>query len=132
MSKEILDGHQIRIGIEKLCGHRVPEMVTGDLQTTFPGIVFYSFLYPSNGDRLTGEWCFLSQEQFLCPAFRPYPEILKQWIKGIIADVNDPAFSSFALCYNDLPLFQIQSPKKSERKDRSIWMRTFRSYLVSL
>jgi hypothetical protein len=48
VSKEILDGHQVGIGIQKLGGHTVPELMAGDLQPRFPGIVLYSFLYPRN------------------------------------------------------------------------------------
>src|SRR5271157_407400 len=48
MPEKVLDGRDIRIGIEELRGHRVAQTVTGDFNLTLPCIVFDTFLDTSH------------------------------------------------------------------------------------
>ena len=41
MTQEILDRHQVRIGIEQLCGHRVTQLMAAYFQSGFPGVVLH-------------------------------------------------------------------------------------------
>ena len=42
--EQILDRAQIGIGVEKLRGHRVPQMMTGDAELFFAGIELHALL----------------------------------------------------------------------------------------
>jgi len=48
VSQEILNGHEISVGVEQLCRHGVAELVTAYLQTRFLAIVFHSLLDTAN------------------------------------------------------------------------------------
>ena len=47
MAQKILDGDQVRIGIEQLGGHGVAQLVAGYRQACFFGIILHAFLDPS-------------------------------------------------------------------------------------
>jgi hypothetical protein len=49
MPQEVLNGSQIRIGIEKLSGHRVAKAMAGHVQSAFSGIIFHPLLDASHG-----------------------------------------------------------------------------------
>ena len=60
--EQILDRAQIGIGIEQLRGHRVPQMMTGDAELCFAGIVLHALLDAANRDGLTRAGSLLHQE----------------------------------------------------------------------
>ena len=49
MAQEVLNGGQIRIGVEKLSGHGVAKAMAGDVQPAFSRIVFHPLLDASHG-----------------------------------------------------------------------------------
>jgi hypothetical protein len=67
VSEQVLDDNDIGIGIEKLGGHGVPQLVTGNLETAAFGIVFHSLLNASNRQRLPFTGSLLNEKHRLGP-----------------------------------------------------------------
>ena len=60
--EQILDRAQIGIGVEKLRGHRVPQMMTRDAEPGFAGIKLHALLDAADRDGLTTARPLLNQE----------------------------------------------------------------------
>ena len=60
--EQILDRAQIGIGVEKLRGHRVPQMMTGDAKLGFAGIELHALLDAADRERLACAGALLNQE----------------------------------------------------------------------
>ena len=50
VSKKILDGAKISVRIEELRGHLVPEMMAGNMELCFAGILFHTLLNAADRD----------------------------------------------------------------------------------
>jgi len=60
--EQILDRAQIGIGVEKLCGHRVTQMMTGDAKPGFAGIELHALLDAADRDGLATARPLLNQK----------------------------------------------------------------------
>jgi hypothetical protein len=60
--EKILDRAQIGIGVEKLRGHRVPQMMTRDAELGFAGVGFHALLDAADRERLTRAGALLHQK----------------------------------------------------------------------
>lgn len=101
MPQEVLDGHQGGVGIEKLGGHGVPQLVTGDLEPGLVGVMFQALLDAPHRDGLTPTSAFVHQKNLFDPAGRPHPQILDQGLIGISAQVDHPVLGALAIVDND-------------------------------
>ncbi len=108
MPQKILDGHQIRIGIQELRRHRMAEMVTGDFQPRLARIVFHPFLDSPNGDRLPATDPFVDQKDFLFLRGRSSFQVIPERPFRIAADIDDPVLVPFSLADQDSSLGKIQ------------------------
>jgi hypothetical protein len=103
-----LDGYQGGIGIEELSGHGVPELVARHLEPRLASVMLQTFLNAPHRDGFASASAFIYQEDFFDPAGRPHPEILRQGLIGIVAQVHHPIFGAFTLMDKDLTAAQIQ------------------------
>ena len=88
VSEQILDGGKIRIGVEKLCGHRMAEMMAGNSQLRFPGIVFHALLYAADGDGLSQARSLFHQKDSFRSGGRPRFQISDQRLKAVVTQIN--------------------------------------------
>jgi len=105
--KEILDGAEIGICIEQLRGHRVPEMVTGNPEFCFTGIILHALLDAANGNGIALTGPFFDQKDPGGFGARPYPEIIRQSEERIIAHIDNPVFRPLAIFDDDFSLFEV-------------------------
>lgn len=94
MSQKILNGDEIRIGVQELGGHGVSQVMTGELEGHLGRIALHPLLDAPDGYGLTPIGLLLRQKQMLCPRLGPDPEIGNEGIMGIIADIDDPALAA--------------------------------------
>ena len=60
--EKILDRAQIGIGVEKLRGHRVPQMMTGNAELGFTGIKLHALLDAANREGLAVQGPFWTRK----------------------------------------------------------------------
>ena len=114
MAEQILDGYQIRIGIQQLGGHRVPQLMTGYIYSASFGIMLDAFLYTTYRDGLSSTPPFLDQEYVLRPGRRPSDsQVFRQGRRGIMTHINDPVLAAFAVINNQSTLAIINGEFRS-------------------
>jgi len=111
VSKEILDGHNVRVGIEQLRGHRVPELMTASPEPSFVGIILHSLLDPADGDRRPPVRTFLHQEEPFHLGGRSGLQILDEGLEGIRADVHHAVFATLAVLNQDTATAKVKRPE---------------------
>ena len=108
MPQEVLDGGQVRIGIEELGGHGVPELMARGGDAGLPGKVFQPLLYTPDGDRLASIAPFFHQEDLLGPGMRSDPQVFGQGLMTVRADIDHPVFATLAVPDQDPAADQVQ------------------------
>ena len=89
----------------------MPQSVTGDIYTSFLGIIFYPFLNAAYRDSLSFIGSFLHQEDLLGPIVGTELQVGGQSIIRIRADVNYAPFAAFSLLNNEPATFEIKGAK---------------------
>ena len=109
--EKILDCAQIGIGVEKLRGHRVTQMMTGDAELCSTGIQLHALLDAADREGLPRAGALLNQEELSGSAGRPDPQVIDQGLMGIVAQIDDPVFAALAIFDKKLPMLEVQNSK---------------------
>lgn len=107
MSQKILNGDEIRIGVQELGGHGVSQVVTGELEVRLSRIALHPLLDTAHREGLTPIGLPLRQKQMPCPGLGPDPEIGNEGIMSIIADIDDAVLASLTIMDKDPSLREL-------------------------
>ena len=102
VSQEILDRHQVRIGIEQLRSHRVTQLMTAYFQSGFLGVVLHAFLDSAHGYGIALAAPLIHQEQTFDPREGSEPQVLHQGLLRIVAEINNPVLGTLAVVNDEL------------------------------
>jgi len=97
VSQQVLDGHQLGIGIEQLGGHGVSKLVAGYPKASLSHIVLHPLLDAPDREGLASVGSLLHYKDLLGPGDRSHPEVGYQGLQGITAHIHDPAFAPLAV-----------------------------------
>jgi hypothetical protein len=85
VTKQILDGDDVRIGIEHLRGHGVPQLVAADIQACLFCIMLHAILNAANLYGFAFKAALINQKQAFPPRAGSNLKIINQRPIGVLA-----------------------------------------------